>query len=186
MSTAQQIRAAILGLVVEDIIVSQAGKRRLARVLVEADLAALDLADGTSVVEPVSLDAVAEATRAIGDALDASDVMGSSAYVLEVSSPGTSRPLTTWDHFRRNVGRLVEVHHDEAVTTGRVVDVDPATVTLEVPADKKRPAQRLSIPLSDAVRGLVQVEFKHAPAAGTADEVADTAADDPSDVEEED
>ena len=62
MSTAQDIRAALepvlapLGLVVEDVSVSPAGKRRVVRVLVDSDIAGLDDADTTSAVPPLSLD----------------------------------------------------------------------------------------------------------------------------------
>ena len=187
MSTAQQIRTAIepavapLGLIVEDITVAPAGKRRLVRVLVESDLAGLDATDVTSHVAPVSLDTVADATRAVDDALEATDVMGSGAYVLEVSSPGVGRPLTTRDHFRRNVGRLVELHHGDEQTTGRVVEVGADALTLEVPAAKKTPARLVTIALDDSVRGLVQVEFKHVDAA----DHTSPAADDSSEAEEE-
>ncbi|MDN5790369.1 MAG: ribosome maturation factor RimP [Micrococcales bacterium] len=173
MSTAQQIRAAIepavapLGLIVEDVTAAPAGKRRLVRVLIESDLGSMGLADGTSIITPVSLDTVAAATRAVDQAIEASDVMGTAPYVLEVSSPGTGRPLTTRDQFRRNVGRVVEVHHDDEVTTGRVVEVDradPARVTLDVPATKQTGAARTVVTLGAAVRGHVQVEFKPVPA----------------------
>lgn len=181
MITSRQIRPAIepavasLGLIVEDITVSPAGKRRLVRVLVESDLASLDPADGTSLITPVSLDTVAAATRAVDEAIEASDVMGTAPYVLEVSSPGTGRPLTTRDHFRRNVGRVVEVHHDDLVTTGRVVEVDcadPVNVTLDVPATKQAPAARTIVTLVASVRGLVQLEFKPAPVSGGANALA--------------
>lgn len=185
MSTALQIRAAIepavapLGLVVADVTVSPAGKRRLVRVLVDSDLRTLDPADTTSAVEPVSLDAVAEATRAVDDALEQADVMGAAPFVLEVSSPGVGRPLTTRDHFRRNVGRLVEVHQGDAVTIGRVREVGADTMTLEVPATKRAPATRVTVELGGGVRGSVQVEFKRS-------ETDESAADLGSDAEEED
>jgi ribosome maturation factor RimP len=107
MSTAQEIRAALepvlapLGLVVEDVSVSPAGKRRLVRVLVDSDISDLDVTDDASAVPPLSLDAVADATRAVSDELDAGDVMGQAPYVLEVSSPGVGRPLSSRDQFRR-------------------------------------------------------------------------------------
>ncbi len=94
MSTAQDVRAKLepvlveLGLVVEDLSVTPAGKRRLVRVLVDTDISGLDDADTTTTVTPLSLDDVAEATRAVSDVLDTSDVMGAAPYVLEVSSPG--------------------------------------------------------------------------------------------------
>ena len=43
----------------------------------------------------------AELSRAISEALDASDAMGGAPYVLEVTSPGTDRPLTEQRHYRR-------------------------------------------------------------------------------------
>ncbi|GAA2036435.1 hypothetical protein GCM10009740_29640 [Terrabacter terrae] len=166
MSTAQEIRATLepvlapLGLVVEDVSVSPAGKRRLVRVLVDSDISSLDASDTKSRVAPLSLDAVADATRAVGDELDASDVMGESPYVLEVSSPGVGRPLTSREQLRRQVGRLLEVVHRDATHTGRLVEVGPDSLTLEVPASKKTPARLVQLDLDGLERGIVQVEFK--------------------------
>jgi ribosome maturation factor RimP len=146
MSTAQEIRAALepvlapLGLVVEDVSVSPAGKRRLVRVLVDSDISDLDVTDDASAVPPLSLDAVADATRAVSDELDAGDVMGQAPYVLEVSSPGVGRPLSSRDQFRRQVGRLVEVTHQGGSETGRLTAVGSDSLTLEVPATP-RPAR---------------------------------------------
>ena len=168
MSTAQQIRAALepalapLGLVVEDVSVSPAGKRRVVRVLVDTDVSGIDVADDATVVTPLSLDTVAEATRAVDGVLDASDLLGESAYVLEVSSPGVGRALTSRDHFRRNVGRLVEVRHADGVDTGRLVRVGADGLSLEVPATKKTPARTVELDLDAVERGVVQVEFKRA------------------------
>lgn len=165
MTTADQIRATIqsalapLGLVVEDVSVSPAGKRRLVRVLVDNDISDLDAADTTSPVPPLSLDNIAAATRVVDDELEGSDVMGSLPYVLEVSSPGVGRPLTSRDHFRRQVGRLVEVVLADGAVTGRLVDVGADAVTLEVPATKKVPARTETIELDAVRRGTVQVEF---------------------------
>jgi ribosome maturation factor RimP len=168
VSTAQQIRAALepalapLGLVVEDITVTPAGKRRLVRVLVDTDITALDAADESSPVPPLSLDAVADATRAVDDVLEDGDLMGSAPYVLEVSSPGVGRPLTRREQFRRNVGRLVEVHHADGAETGRLVRVGVDDLTLDVPATKKVPAHALSVGFDAAPRGTVHVEFTRA------------------------
>ena len=129
MSTAQDVRAKLepvlvgLGLVVEDISVTPAGKRRLVRVLVDTDISGLDDSDTTTTVTPLSLDDVAEATRAVSDVLDTSDVMGAAPYVLEVSSPGVGRRLTSREQLRRQVGRLVEVTHPGGSDTGRLVEV---------------------------------------------------------------
>ena len=47
--------------------------------------------------------------------------MGEQPYTLEVTSPGTDRPLTLPRHWRRNQGRLVKVDlADKATVTGRI------------------------------------------------------------------
>jgi len=190
MSTAQEIRATLepvlapLGLVVEDVTVSPAGKRRLVRVLVDADIAGLDAADTASPVPPLSLDAVAEATRAVSDELDAGDVMGQAPYVLEVSSPGVGRPLTSRDQLRRQVGRLVELVHQGGTDTGRLTEVGADTLSLEVAATKKAPARLLTLDLDSVQRGTVQVEFRRADATPELDSADDL--DDAEDLDDAD
>ncbi|GAA3700965.1 ribosome maturation factor RimP [Terrabacter ginsenosidimutans] len=199
MSTAQEIRATLepvlapLGLVVEDVSVSPAGKRRLVRVLVDSDISRLDVADTSSAVPPLSLDAVADATRAVSDELDASDVMGQAPYVLEVSSPGVGRPLASRDQLRRQVGRLVEVVHQGGTDTGRLTGVGSDALVLEVAATKKTPAQTLTLDLDDVQRATVQVEFTRAGTAGDgadaqthADTDVDSAADIDADTDDSD
>jgi ribosome maturation factor RimP len=175
MSTADQVRATIepalapLGLVIEDVTVSPAGKRRLVRVLVDTDIAGLDPADTSSPVPPLSLDAVADATRAVSAQLDDSDVMGRGPYVLEVSSPGIGRPLTSRDQFRRQVGRLVEVVHAEGTITGRLTAVGADRLTIEAPATKKGAASTETIGLDSVRTGTVQVEFTRSDVAAVVD-----------------
>ncbi|MFQ6483643.1 ribosome maturation factor RimP [Brachybacterium epidermidis] len=54
------------------------------------------------------LDTVAEASTALSELIDADDsLIGSGPSVLEVSTPGVDRALTTARHFRRVRGRLV-------------------------------------------------------------------------------
>ena len=70
-----------LGLDVEAVEITPAGKRRILRVAVDKD-------------GGVTLDDVAEATREVNRVLDESDVMGEQPYTLEVTSRGVDRPLT--------------------------------------------------------------------------------------------
>jgi ribosome maturation factor RimP len=158
-----------LGLVVEDVAVTPAGKRRLVRIWLDRDLGSLDPEDDFSVIVPLSLDEVADATRVIGAGLDASDALGEAPYVLEVGSAGVDRPLTEPRHFRRNVSRLVEVSRttgaleagDPGMVTGRLLAAGPTEVTLLVAATKKEPEARVRIPYADMTRAQVQVEFSH-------------------------
>jgi ribosome maturation factor RimP len=127
----------------EDVTVTSAGRRSLVRVIVDAD-------------GGVDLDAVAEVSRVVSDALD-SDTPGGSAfsgpYVLEVSSPGVDRPLTEPRHWRRAVGRLVSVTVGEQQLTGRVKATDDSGVTLEVDGSPRE----LGWP--ELGKGKVQIEF---------------------------
>ncbi len=163
MATADQVRPVLRDaladspLVLEDVTVTPAGKRRVVRVLLDRDLGDVDAVSEPT--EPLSLDEVAEATRLVGDALEASDVLGEQPYTLEVSSPGVSRPLSEPRHFQRNVGRLVRLHHGGTETTGRVVRADRTGVTLEVPAAGTSPGGPKTVPYDAVDRALVQVEF---------------------------
>ena len=130
----------------EELAVSRAGRRYLLRITVDAD-------------GGVSLDAVADLSRDISAALDTAEEtggdFGSGEYVLEVSSPGVDRPLRQPRHWRRNVGRLVEVPVGDRKVTGRVVDADESGVTLEVGGDRHGYAY------PELGAGRVQVEFGH-------------------------
>jgi len=58
-------------------------------------------------------------------------------YALEVSSPGSDRPLTKPEHYARFVGRTARVRLTEPVVgrrsyTGRIAAAGPDSITLEV------------------------------------------------------
>jgi ribosome maturation factor RimP len=125
----------------EDVSITAAGRRSVVRVIVDRD-GGLDL------------DAVADISRVISDALDGDAVMGDSPYTLEVSSPGVDRPLTQPRHWRRAVGRLVQAAvTDGGAVTGRVRSADDAGVTFDVDG-----AERV-VSYADIGPGHVQVEF---------------------------
>src|SRR3954464_2242986 len=84
-----------LGLDLEAIDLSKAGKRSVLRIAVDKD-------------GGVNMDDIAEATKAVSDVLDDSDAMGAQPFTLEVTSPGVDRPLTLPRHWRRNETRLVK------------------------------------------------------------------------------
>lgn len=56
----------------------------------------------------VDLDDCQKVSKALGAALEEADPIGGS-YVLEVSSPGADRPISSADDFRRNIGRRIVV-----------------------------------------------------------------------------
>jgi ribosome maturation factor RimP len=159
---AEQIRTAVdralaaSGMVVEDVGVQAAGRRRVVRVTVARDVA--DLTDDpSSPVPPLSLDEVSTASRAVDEVLESGDLMGPAAYTLEVSSPGVDTPLTSPAQFRRNVGRLVLIQlADEGSVEGRLVHADQEGVRLSG-------APETTVPYDAVIRATVQVEFtRHA------------------------
>lgn len=130
------------GLDLEDITVTQAGKRRILRVIVDRD-------------GGVSLDDVADVSQAVSEALDDDDAMGQSAYTLEVSSPGVDRPLTEPRHWRRAAKRLVKAEmRDGTEVEGRILGADESGVDLDVAGTTHR------LDYKDLARGRVQVEFR--------------------------
>ncbi len=139
--------AADAGVELEEIAVVPAGRRRVLRVVVDSD-------DG------VSLDVVADLSREISGALDASDVMGGTAYVLEVGSPGTDRPLTSPRHYRRNTGRLVRARlAGGGELTARVTGADDEGVDLEVPGVKGRRPTARRLAYGEIAGARVEIEF---------------------------
>jgi ribosome maturation factor RimP len=130
----------------DDVSVTTAGRRNLVRVVVDAD-------------GGIDLDAVAQVSRLVSDALDAEEdgSAGSrllaGAYTLEVTSPGVDRPLTEPRHWRRAVGRLVKVEVRGKSVTGRVTDADPVGITLTATGRTQQ------VPFADLGRGKVQIEF---------------------------
>lgn len=133
------------GLELDDLDVTPAGRRRVVRVTVDGD--------GSAGRGP-DLDQIAEATRAISQALDDSDVMGEAPYTLEVSSRGVSRPLTRAAHYRRNVSRLVALTlADGTQQTGRISSADDESVTLDVDGET------VTHPLAEVTKAIVQIEM---------------------------
>ncbi|GGF38526.1 ribosome maturation factor RimP [Marmoricola endophyticus] len=133
-----------LGLDLEAVEVTSAGKRRLLRVAVDKD-------------GGVSMDDVADATRAVNEVLEARDTLpglGAAAYTLEVGSPGVGRPLSLPRHWRRNTDRLVKTRLTDGETlTGRVRQAGETSVRLDVSGTDRE------IAYADVARATVQVEF---------------------------
>ena len=146
------------GLLIEDVTMTPAGRRRVVRVTVDR-VVRDDTEDVTTAVEPLTLDEVAEATRLVSDALDESDVLGEQSYTLEVTTPGVGRPLTRPRHFRRNVGRLVRLVLGDEQLTGRVQRAGQVDLTVEVPATKRTPARERLIGYDEISKAVVEVEF---------------------------
>jgi ribosome maturation factor RimP len=150
------------GLVLEDVTVHHGAGRSVVEVVI--DLTEDDEGD-------LDLDRVADATRAVSDALDAADAI-TGEYTLEVMSPGVSRPLTERRHFTRAAGHLVVVGlRDGTRVTGRLTavqraEVEPAGDAIVVvpmaPGPKGRKpviGDPVRIPLSEVRTAHVEVDL---------------------------
>ncbi len=130
------------GVDLEAVDVRAAGRRKIVRVVIDSD-------------GGIDLDHIAAASQAISVALDAPDLearLGEN-YVLEVTSPGVDRPLTTPTHWRRARGRLVQVVAAGDPVTGRIAQVDDSHVTLETTVGQ------VTFAFGDLGPGTIQIEF---------------------------
>jgi ribosome maturation factor RimP len=138
------------GFEIEDVLID--GRAKPPRITV--------IADGDSALD---LDTVAALSRSASILLDAVDSIDG-GYVLEVSSPGVDRPLTSEKHFRRARGRKVEVTMTDGMQlTGRVGEVRDGALSLVVRDDRARDWTVQPVSLDEIVNAVVQVEFSNPP-----------------------
>jgi ribosome maturation factor RimP len=114
------------------------------------------IADGDTALD---LDTITTLSRSASTLLDeVKSIEG--RYVLEVSSPGVDRPLTSEKHFRRARGRKVELAlADGTQVTGRVGETSDNTLMLVVRDDRARDWTLRPVPIGEIRKGVVQVEF---------------------------
>ena len=130
------------GLVVEDVEVAGHGTRKVVRLTV-------DLPDGPG---GVTSDQIGDVSRAVSSAMDEHDPVDGT-YTLEVSTPGTDRPLTEPRHFRRAVGRLLDLTTADGRRTARLTAVEGDTLQL---TDEQGTHV---VSLADVTRARVEVEL---------------------------
>lgn len=143
LSAAIEPAIAALGLDLEDCRIKLVGRRKLVKVVVDGD-------------NGVTLDTVADVSRAIDDLIETSGVLGGADWTLEVTSPGIDRPLTLPRHWRRNVGRMVQAYlHDGRDVMGRIMEFDGTTgaLVLQVKGANRK------FNTADITKAIVQVEF---------------------------
>ncbi|MBO1267396.1 ribosome maturation factor RimP [Arthrobacter cavernae] len=154
-------------LYLEDVAIHVAGSHRTVHVVVDLP---------QEETGGVSLDAIAEISRALSDILDNDPRDDGRPYDLEVSSPGVGRPLTEPRHWHRALGRMAKVNVLQGDDlTGRIVSVDNDGVTL-VPEHevkkgmKPKQGDPVKLPFDRIRQGKVEIEFSHLHEAGLEDE----------------
>jgi ribosome maturation factor RimP len=155
----------------EGVRVTAAGRRRLLRLIVDAD-------------GGIGLDEMAIVSREVSAVLDDSPLMGDQAYTLEVSSPGVDRPLTERRHWRRAIGRLVvvpltaavglderdgesEAEGESPTVEGRIMGASGDGITLDIAGQSRQ------FGYGDLGPGRIKIEFAPIGAAGDDDGIDD-------------
>lgn len=136
------------GLFLEGVTVSSAGARSVVRIVVDLD------EDATGSLD---LDALTDISQEISTVLDEADAV-SGQYTLEVTSPGTDRPLTERRHFKRARGRLVRLE----LVDGRTVTDRLTAVRADVLVLRGRGGEETTVALDEVRRGRVEVELNRA------------------------
>lgn len=132
-----------MGVDLEDCSIKQAGRREVLTVIVDKD-------------GGIDLDEIARISFAISEELDSIEELEEHPFVLEVSSPGTDRPLTEIRHWRRAISRLVNVcftgDREDVLIRVQKVDGDQVIGT----DGKESP---LSFKVSEVDKAVIQIEF---------------------------
>jgi ribosome maturation factor RimP len=126
------------GLIIEEVVIRKAGKRLLVQITLDSD-------------ELLNLDDIASGSRLIDQIIEEEALLGDFAFTLEVSSRGVDRPLSHVRHFRKNIGRKVQVQTADSDFVDRIKEVAGDVVSFE---------SHESVKVSDVKNAIVQIEFK--------------------------
>ena len=105
----------------------------------------------------VSLDDCRRVSEVVGTLLEVEDPIHY-AYTLEISSPGLTRPLQSYEDWARAIGGLVKVVTRQAIAgrqalVGRLIEAGPQSVVIETEG------QRIEVPRDCVARARREVEW---------------------------
>jgi ribosome maturation factor RimP len=130
------------GFVLEEVIVTPAGKRRIVSVVIDRE-------DSNP-----SLDEVTVVSKIVSTILDSYSQMGDLPFTLEVTTPGVDRPLTLGRHWRKNIGRLVKITPFEGEKfIGRIKSASTESAIIESLESES------TVNYSDVKRAQIEIEF---------------------------
>ncbi|TSI16081.1 ribosome maturation factor RimP [Brevibacterium aurantiacum] len=135
------------GFYLESVKAVAAGQRRALTVVVDLD---------ESSTEPMSMEKIAESSRLVGDALDEVEVFRDKPYQLEVTSPGATRKLESARHFKRVLGRRLEISTKKDSFKLDLDDVGENSISGIDPASR----EKRTVSLGDIVKAQVELKFR--------------------------
>ncbi len=113
----------------------------------------------------INIDECARISRKVSNQLEEDDII-TSAFIIEVSSPGLDRPFVFPRQYKKNIGKKIEVTlKDGKVKTGKLEALHPDFITLgeEVPnkANKKKiDVLSINITFAEIAKTIKVVSFK--------------------------
>lgn len=135
------------GYYLESVKAVAAGQRRALTVVVDLD---------ETSTEPMSMERISESSRIVGDTLDEVEIFRDKPYQLEVTSPGATRNLEVPRHFKRVLGRRLEITTKRESFKLDLEEVWETSITGTDPASK----EKRSISLDDIVKAQVELRFR--------------------------
>ena len=122
----------------EDLSITTAGKHRILTVVIDSE-------------KHLTLDEVTVVTKSLSEIVENLSEIGDLPFTLVVTSPGVERPLTLPRHWKKNLGRLINiVLNDGTLINGRIGESTQSEVTV---AQKK-------INFADIKKATIEIEFK--------------------------
>jgi len=144
MAQKEKIAAALAPIIeasgnfLEDLTITSAGKHRILTVVVDSE-------------KHLTLDEVTAVTKSLSEVVENLSEIGDLPFTLEVTSPGVDRPLTLPRHWRKNLGRLINITlNDESKVNGRIGESTDSDVQID----------ESKINFADIKKATIEIEFK--------------------------
>jgi ribosome maturation factor RimP len=110
----------------------------------------------------VTIDDCASLSRQLLDVLETQGLVGEN-FTLEVTTPGTDRPLKLNRQYVKNIGRGLKLHlSNKTIVEGKLTEVSSEHITLEqeVGTGKKMEVKKTTLGFPEIEKAFVQISFK--------------------------
>ena len=135
------------GFYLESVKAVAAGQRRALTVIIDLD---------ESSTEPMSMGKIAESSKIVGEALDEVEIFRDKPYQLEVTSPGATRKLECPRHFKRVLGRRLEITTKKDSFKLDLENVGESSISGTDPASR----EKRTVSLDDISKAQVELKFR--------------------------